>query len=79
MDSAAPLASRRVDRLSLLSTGRRTYVSWIRERCWRPPSESTGSFAAAGRYSYTGALLSIFSSSLTLGYWDYQARVTNQT
>jgi TonB family protein len=35
-----------------------------------------GSFFAAGRYSYTGLLLSIVSSSLSLSYWDYQTRVT---
>ncbi len=36
----------------------------------------TGTFFAAGRYSYTGLLLSVISSSLSLTYWDYQTRVS---
>ena len=35
-----------------------------------------GTVLLAGRYSYTAAILSLFSSSTTLDYWDYQARVT---
>lgn len=34
------------------------------------------SMMAAGRYSYTGALLSLISSVISMNYWDYQARVT---
>lgn len=34
------------------------------------------SMMAAGRYSYTGALLSLISSAISMNYWDYQARVT---
>jgi TonB family protein len=31
---------------------------------------------AAGRYSYTAALLSVASPTTTLNYWDYQGRLT---
>src|SRR5262249_27057749 len=41
-----------------------------------PLPNDTGSFFAAGRYSYTAGLLSLISSTLSLGYWDYQARLT---
>ena len=41
-----------------------------------PLDDGRGSFFVAGRYSYTGLLLSLISSNLTLGYWDYQARVS---
>jgi TonB family protein len=33
-----------------------------------------GSFFAAARYSYTAAVLSLISPSVSLGYWDYQLR-----
>jgi TonB family protein len=33
-----------------------------------------GSFFAAARYSYTAAVLSLVSPSVSLGYWDYQLR-----
>jgi TonB family protein len=39
-------------------------------------TEAKGSFFAAGRYSYTGLLLSIVSSALSLSYWDYQTRLS---
>src|SRR5581483_6819815 len=34
-----------------------------------------GAVAAAARYSYTGAAISLLSSSVSLAYWDYQLRV----
>ncbi|HEV3194289.1 MAG TPA: energy transducer TonB [Polyangiaceae bacterium] len=37
-----------------------------------------GSVATAGRYSYTGALLSLVAPDYSLGYWDYQARVAHK-
>jgi TonB family protein len=40
------------------------------------PIGDQGAFMVAGRYSYTGALLSLISSSIELGYWDYQARAS---
>jgi hypothetical protein len=39
-----------------------------------PVDGGRGSVFAAGRVSYTGALFSLVSSDLTLGYWDYQVR-----
>ena len=39
-------------------------------------SQPAGSFFAAGRYSYTGLLLSLITSSVRLTYWDYQTRLT---
>jgi TonB family protein len=38
------------------------------------PLGERGSFFASGRVSYTGLLLSAFSSNLRLNYWDYGAR-----
>lgn len=40
-----------------------------------PFHEGLGSVAVAGRYSYTGYLLSSFSSAYSLDYWDYQVRI----
>lgn len=34
-----------------------------------------GTLAIAGRYSYTGYLLSAFSSAYSVDYWDYQVRI----
>ncbi len=39
-----------------------------------PFAERRGSLMLAGRYSYTGALLSLLSDDVELSYWDYQAR-----
>ncbi len=35
-----------------------------------------GSVMLAGRYSYTGALVSVLVPEVEIGYWDYQARAT---
>jgi hypothetical protein len=40
-----------------------------------PWDDGKGTVAVAGRYSYTGYLLSRFSSAYSLDYWDYQLRV----
>lgn len=37
-----------------------------------PFADGRGSVMAGGRFSYTGALLSLFVPDLTLAYWDYQ-------
>jgi len=39
-----------------------------------PLPDGRGSIALAGRYSYTGYLVSRFSPDYSLGYWDYQLR-----
>jgi hypothetical protein len=39
-----------------------------------PLPDGNGSVAAALRYSYTGALLSLLRNDLKLAYWDYQVR-----
>ena len=39
-----------------------------------PWPDGHGGIAAAFRYSYTGALLSLLQNSLDLSYWDYQLR-----
>jgi hypothetical protein len=39
-----------------------------------PWSDGRGSVAVAGRYSYTGFLISRLSSDYQFGYWDYQLR-----
>ncbi len=40
-----------------------------------PWDNGRGAVAVAGRYSYTGLLVSALSSNYKLGYWDYQARI----
>lgn len=44
-----------------------------RLKCKRGPGK--GSLTIAGRYSYTGALLSLVQSQARIRYWDYQARL----
>ncbi len=39
-----------------------------------PFPDGNGSLAVAARYSYTAALLSLFTSAVRLKYWDYQIR-----
>jgi hypothetical protein len=39
-----------------------------------PLPDGNGAVAAAFRYSYTGALLSLLRNDLKLSYWDYQVR-----
>lgn len=39
-----------------------------------PFAENRGSLLAAGRYSYTGAVVSLLVPEVEVGYWDYQAR-----
>jgi hypothetical protein len=41
-----------------------------------PVLEDRGSVMLAGRYSYTGALVSVLVPEVEIGYWDYQARAT---
>jgi hypothetical protein len=41
-----------------------------------PFAEGRGSVMLAGRYSYTGALVSLLVPEIEIGYWDYQARAT---
>ncbi len=43
-----------------------------------PIDGGQGSVLAAGRYSYTGPLLSIIDPSYSLAYWDYQARASHR-
>jgi hypothetical protein len=40
-----------------------------------PWDNGKGTVAVAGRYSYTGYILSAFSNAYSLDYWDYQVRV----
>lgn len=42
----------------------------------QPFADGRGSALLAGRYSYTGALLSLVAPQYDLGYWDYQARLS---
>lgn len=39
-----------------------------------PFDNGKGTLAVAGRYSYTGLILSAFSNAYSLDYWDYQVR-----
>jgi hypothetical protein len=43
-----------------------------------PFDQGRGTVAVAGRYSYTGLLLSAFSSDYSLDYWDYQLRIEHR-
>jgi hypothetical protein len=40
-----------------------------------PFDNGKGTVAVAGRYSYTGWLLSAFSNAYSVDYWDYQVRI----
>lgn len=55
----------------------RSYVPGCREKrmlkCKRGPGK--GSLTFAGRYSYTGALLTLVQSTARIRFWDYQARL----
>ncbi|WP_437319381.1 TonB-dependent receptor plug domain-containing protein [Sorangium sp. So ce385] len=41
-----------------------------------PWADGRGTALVGGRYAYPGALLSLFSPGVELGYWDYQVRAT---
>lgn len=43
-----------------------------------PWDDGKGTVAVAGRYSYTGFLLSAFSNQYGLDYWDYQVRIDHR-
>jgi TonB family protein len=43
-----------------------------------PYDGAAGSVMAAARYSYTGLLTSLVSPAYSVGYWDYQARVSHR-
>ena len=43
-----------------------------------PFDDGKGTVAVAGRYSYTGFILSAFSNAYSLDYWDYQVRVQHK-
>jgi len=40
-----------------------------------PFADGRGSVMVGGRYSYTGLVISLVAPDVTVGYWDYQARV----
>ncbi|HEV8245245.1 MAG TPA: TonB-dependent receptor, partial [Polyangiaceae bacterium] len=41
-----------------------------------PFASGRGAALAGGRYSYTGGILSLVAPEVTLGYWDYQLRLS---
>ena len=41
-----------------------------------PLNDGRGSVLVAGRYGYPGPIISAITSTVQLGYWDYQARAT---
>jgi len=43
-----------------------------------PLPGGNGAVVVAARYSYTGALVPLFSSDLRMSYWDYQVRADRQ-
>jgi TonB family protein len=43
-----------------------------------PFDERRGSIMLAGRYSYTGAIVSLVAPGVEIGYWDYQGRIQHQ-
>jgi hypothetical protein len=43
-----------------------------------PFDNGKGTVAVAGRYSYTGLILSAFSNAYSLDYWDYQVRIEHK-
>ncbi|HEX2880333.1 MAG TPA: TonB family protein, partial [Polyangiaceae bacterium] len=40
-----------------------------------PFDDARGSVMLAGRYSYTGAVVSLLAPEVEIGYWDYQGRI----
>jgi TonB family protein len=40
-----------------------------------PFADGKGSAMLAGRYSYTGLVISLLAPDVSLGYWDYQSRI----
>jgi TonB family protein len=40
-----------------------------------PFDDEHGSVMLAGRYSYTGAMVSLLAPEVEIGYWDYQGRI----
>ncbi len=42
-----------------------------------PFDEGRGSAMIAGRYSYTGLIVSLLASDVSVGYWDYQAKISH--
>ncbi len=45
-------------------------------QCERGPAR--GALTVAGRYSYTGAVISLVQSQARIAYWDYQARLDHR-
>lgn len=43
-----------------------------------PFDEGKGSAMFGGRYSYTGLVISLLAEDISLGYWDYQSKVSYQ-
>jgi TonB family protein len=43
-----------------------------------PFADGRGSAMLAGRYSYTGLIVSLLAPEVSLGYWDYQGRIQYQ-
>lgn len=43
-----------------------------------PKGPARGSLTLAGRYSYTGALLTLLQSAAKIAFWDYQARLDHR-
>jgi hypothetical protein len=41
-----------------------------------PFAKGRGSAMLAGRYSYTGLVISLLAPDASLGYWDYQSKIT---
>jgi hypothetical protein len=68
---AAQTATPATDRLHVSADVRLFDAGGIVATPW---DKGKGTVAVAGRYSYTGFLLSAFSNAYSLDYWDYQLR-----
>jgi hypothetical protein len=69
---AAQTASPATDRVHVSADVRLFDAGGIVAAPW---DNGKGTVAVAGRYSYTGLLLSAFSNAYAVDYWDYQVRI----
>lgn len=72
-----PRAERRATRKAAASKHRRARREAVAEtKCERGPAR--GALTIAGRYSYTGAVLSLVNDTVRIRFWDYQARLDHR-
>ncbi len=69
-------AVRKAARKAAKAEGHRGREGVKEAKCARGPAR--GALTLAGRYSYTGAILSLVNDNVRIRFWDYQARVDHR-